>query len=105
MDLFCFATSFIVLIYWYLSNSVLIAHLLTILIDAVGSAPTLKKAFLRPRSENLFSWIMFIIGDLINFFVLPNFSIESVSYPIYLTLLAVSMTTIIIVRRSILNPD
>lgn len=83
-DRTCLLGAFISIILWQLFNSPLIAITISIAIDSLGALPTIKKSYLQPETEDLFSWIMFWIAGTLNICALAQWSVELTAQPIYL---------------------
>lgn len=83
-DRTCLFGAFISIVLWQLYDSPLIAISISIAIDSLGALPTIKKSYLEPESEDLFSWMMFWIAGTLNICALSQLSIELVAQPIYL---------------------
>lgn len=83
-DRTCLFGAFISIILWQLFDSPLIAITISIAIDSLGALPTIKKSYLQPETEDLFSWIMFWIAGTLNICALTQWSVELAAQPIYL---------------------
>jgi hypothetical protein len=86
-DKTCLAASGISLIFWFLSGSPLVALGINILIDAIGSLPTIKKTYHRPEGENKAAWAIFFFAYTVNLFAIEKWNFEIAGYPVYLFIL------------------
>jgi hypothetical protein len=65
-DKICFTSSFLSLMLWWIFDSPLLALLLNLSIDVIGSFPTMKKVKRDPKSENKLGWTLFFVGVVLN---------------------------------------
>jgi len=80
----CFAVIIISLVIWKITGSALLALSMNILIDAVGTLPTIKKVYHDPKSEDKLAWILFFVGSFLNVLAINKFTLEIALYPIVL---------------------
>lgn len=80
----CLLGAVISIVLWRLFNSPLIAITISIAIDSLGALPTIKKSYLQPETEDLFSWIMFWTAGTLNVCALSKWSVELAAQPVYL---------------------
>lgn len=80
----CLLGAFISIILWQLFDSPLIAITISIAIDSLGALPTIKKSYLQPETEDLFSWMMFWMAGTLNICALAQWSVELSAQPVYL---------------------
>lgn len=83
-DITCLLGAFISIVLWQFFNSPLLAITISIAIDSLGALPTIKKSYLQPETEDLFSWMMFWTAGTLNVCALNQWSIELIAQPIYL---------------------
>lgn len=83
-DRTCLLGAFISIVLWQLFDSPLIAITISIAIDSLGALPTIKKSYLQPETEDLFSWIMFWTAGTLNICALSQWTVELAAQPIYL---------------------
>ena len=83
-DRTCLLGAFVSIILWQLFDSPLIAITISIAIDSLGALPTIKKSYLQPETEDLFSWMMFWTAGTLNICALAQWSVELAAQPIYL---------------------
>ena len=93
-DVFCFLCAFLGLGLWLILDMVVLALWLSIIIDGIGALPTIRKSYLKPKSESLIGWSAFSIANALNFGVMyhrfdGNESIHALVYPLYLFLISI----------------
>ncbi len=92
-DIFCLISALLSLLIWFITGKAVIALALFIFIDLFGALPTMRKVYYKPQSESLVAWMFFLVGNTLNFAVLPEWNLVNISYPLYLLL----MTIVVIV--------
>lgn len=90
-DKICLLTSALSLVVWWLTNSAFLALLMNILIDVIGTLPTIKKVYHQPDSEDRTAWSLFFLGSFFNLLAINQLSLEIALYP---SLLFLAITTI-----------
>ena len=83
-DRTCLLGALISIVLWQLFDSPIIAITISIAIDSLGALPTIKKSYLQPETEDLFSWMMFWIAGTLNICALTQWSAALIAQPIYL---------------------
>ena len=83
-DRTCLLGALISILLWQIYDSPLIAITISIAIDSLGALPTIKKSYLEPDSEDLFSWMMFWTAGTFNILALTQWSVELAAQPVYL---------------------
>lgn len=96
-DRTCLLGAFISIVLWQLFDSPLIAITISIAIDSLGALPTIKKSYLQPETEDLFSWLMFWVAGTLNICALSRWTVELAAQPIYLF----SFNSIVVILLSI----
>jgi hypothetical protein len=74
------------LVLWYCTKQPLVALLIVIGIDAVGSVLTVLKAFEDPHSETFSSWLLASLGGLFAALAVGHMSFALLVYPVYIFL-------------------
>lgn len=100
-DITCLAGAIVALVLWYIFNSPAIAIIAGIIIDLIGSLPTLKHAWQKPDEE---TWATFALSGLgASFAVLAAKStwITSLANPIYIVAINMTFTAILLGRRRV----
>ena len=83
-DFVCLIGAVVGLILWLVFNSPLIAIIATIVIDFIGTVPTVRHSYHNPEEE---TWITFALGVIATIFTLlslPNYTFSAWIYPAYL---------------------
>lgn len=78
--------SLIAVILWQVYKSPLIGLTFNLLADFIAFIPTIKKSFFRPETEDLLTWCLFTIGNIINLFAIEQWRFDIVIYPAYILL-------------------
>ncbi|QQR81293.1 MAG: hypothetical protein IPJ69_03925 [Deltaproteobacteria bacterium] len=94
-DLCCLCGAGIGLFLWWYFKSPLPTLYISLVIDAIGALPTLKKAYHHPKSEDAVSWILFWIANTINLFAIETWAPQISLYPLYLFLISGMMVGIL----------
>ena len=68
---------------WIASSDPLIALYFCIAVKALGLAPTLRKVYYRPNTENALSWSMCAAASILNIFALSSFAPHIALLPVY----------------------
>ena len=99
-DWLLFAFTLLAIPVWYFTDSPLWAVILITVIDAVAFAPTFRKAYYHPQTENawtyLFSGAKFVVG----IFALESFTTVTVLYPASLVLANGAFVAMVMWRRN-----
>ena len=66
IDIACLTSAGVCAVLWLVFNSPLIAFLGSILIDAIGLVPTIKKAYAEPKKEDPLAWSMEMVASVLN---------------------------------------
>ena len=74
--------------------------LFAVLADGAASIPTVRKAWRDPHSENALFYLLVGAGSVITLLTITDWRPASWMFAGYILVLAVSMTTVIAVRRA-----
>ncbi len=103
-DFVCLIGAVVGLILWLVFNSPLIAIIATIVIDFIGTVPTVRHSYHNPEEE---TWITFALGVVATIFTLlslPNYTFSAWVYPAYLLFSnGLLFVTILLGQRMILK--
>jgi hypothetical protein len=83
-DLICMIGAIVGLILWLVFNSPIIAILATILIDFIGTIPTVRHSYLHPEEETYITFALGIVATIFTLFSLHEYSFSAWIYPAYL---------------------
>ena len=84
---------------WWLTKDPLYAVILVSLSDAVGSIPTLRKAYYFPFEENALSFGICLISYPLAILALENLNLTTYLYPVVIILVDIVLLVLILVRR------
>ncbi len=87
---------------WILTDDPTISVVMATFIDACGFAPTIRKTWNDPKSENLFSWVVNLIRHGLSMFAMRSFVLATFIYP--LALLFMNIITILVILRNKIKP-
>jgi len=101
-DKYCLGAAGLSIILWQVFGSPLVALTISIAIDFLAIAPTLRKTYFKPDTEDPLAWSIFWIANTLNLYVVlvsetPSYA--SLAYPIDLFLLPTSIMCLIIRGR------
>lgn len=96
---YCLAGAGFSLLLWWLTDSPEIALTINIMIDLIAIAPTLRKTYFKPDSEDPLSWSIFWVANTLNVCVVllsGNITYGALAYPLELFLLPTSIMFLVI---------
>ncbi len=102
-DAICQVGAIVGLLLWLIFNSPTIAIVATIAIDLIAALPTFRHSWLAPGEETWQTYLISGIGAAIGVISLEDFTVNSLAYPLYVTLLGTALAFLIIFRRRTLN--
>jgi hypothetical protein len=85
------------LAFWWHFNSPVIALIMTLTVDLIGVLPTFQKSYREPESENLLTWVLYLLSSVFLIFSVERWSLALALFPIYL--FAVNMTIVLLLVR------
>jgi hypothetical protein len=80
----CLLSAGVSLLLWWWFSSPIIALLINIVIDFLGTLPTLRKSYHQPQTEDIFTWSILLTANTLNLFALKDWSFTLCAYPFYL---------------------
>lgn len=83
LDGICLLAAFASVLPWLIFHSASTTLYLTIFIDVLGAAPTLKKAYIDPDTENKPAWLIAFVGNALNLLAVNTWSPEVALFPVY----------------------
>ncbi len=95
LDKWCLVGAGAGLALWAITKEPVTAYYLTTIVDATGAVPTIKKAWERPESEINLAWPMFLVANTLNLFAISEWSAAMALYPVYVFILAGTMTVLV----------
>ncbi|HKU18134.1 MAG TPA: hypothetical protein VJP80_02565 [Candidatus Saccharimonadales bacterium] len=87
------------LLLWYFTKQPIIALLLAVGVDAVGTVLTLIKTWEEPHSETFSSWLLAALGGLFAVFAVGKLSFALLVYPVYIFIANGAVNVIMLIRR------
>ena len=85
-DMFCQIGAVVGLLLWLIFNSALIAIMATIVIDFIGTVPTLKHSWKSPEEETPVTFLLGVVATIMTLLSLRTYSVSAWVYPAYLLL-------------------
>lgn len=103
---YCLGGAAVSLLLWWISGPI-VALTMLIMIDLIAIAPTLRKTYFKPTSEDPLAWSVFWLANTINLYVVlasasPTYA--AVAYPFELFLLPTSIMCLVI-RGRVFGPE
>ena len=83
-DLICLFFVGLGLVFWWHFNSPIIALTMTLTVDLVGVLPTFKKSYFEPESENLLTWVLYLLSSIFLILSVESWTLALGIFPIYL---------------------
>jgi hypothetical protein len=99
LDLICQISVLIGIALWIMLNSPLLAVVVMIIIDLVGTLPTLRHAWKRPGEETLLTFVMGFASATFVIIALKTYTAVGVVYPAYLGIVNIIIAGTILARR------
>lgn len=100
-DRLFFAAALASLPLWYLTADPLWAVVLLTVIDLLGFAPTLRKAWAAPHSESLLFFGLFLVRNLLVVLALERYSPTTWLFPVAVALACALLMVVIALRRRV----
>ncbi|MEO6761082.1 MAG: hypothetical protein ABI220_01735, partial [Candidatus Saccharimonadales bacterium] len=98
LDVVCLAGALIGLGLWLLLDSPLIAIIATLIVDVIGTIPTLRHAWSKPEEESASAFIIGIVAIVLTLISLKSYELSAWIYPVYL--LASNGILVLIINRA-----
>lgn len=106
-DRACLMGASLSLTLWLGLKSPMSAIVLTLVTDLLGALPTVKKSYYEPETEDLLTWILYVIASILNLLAIEQWSLAILLPPMYvlfinitiLSLLLRSQISILLTRR------
>ncbi|BAZ44271.1 hypothetical protein NIES4102_12790 [Chondrocystis sp. NIES-4102] len=96
--LFCVGLS---LALWWHFNSPMIALIMSLIVDFFGILPTIKKSYQDPESENLLTWVLYLVTSIFLILAIETWSFALSSFPIYM--LTINIIIVFLLIRNKIN--
>jgi len=100
-DIACQVGALIGLLLWFIFNSPAIAVIAGILIDLIGSLPTLKHAWEKPAEETWITFMLSGLGAVFTVFAATTTRITALANPLYLVVINFAFTGVLLARHKV----
>lgn len=100
-DVICQIAAVVGLILWQIFNTPFIAVFAAVTIDLIGALPTFRHSWQKPFEETWTTYAWSGIGALVALFALVSYNWTSLSYPVYIVLVNILITTTILIARKV----
>lgn len=84
---------------WYFTHDPLGALILAILIDVAGCYPTVRKSYINPYEENVFTWSISGMRSLVSFFAIEQYSLVTMIFPLAMLFTNGGIALLLVWRR------
>lgn len=84
---------------WWWFDSPVPTLFFGLFVDLMGALPTIRKSYVDPKSEDLFTWILFLAANAINLLAIREWNVIFASYPVYMTGITGVIVGVLAVRR------
>ena len=99
IDTFFLCGALLAIIPWLILKDPLWSVVLAVLIDICGYFPTMRKTWLRPKSEKALPWALGGIKSITNIATLGTFNMTTVLFPAEIIFMNALLTGIILFRK------
>lgn len=86
---------------WYFTSDPLLSVIILTILDLLGFAPTIRKAYSRPFEEQLRFYVLMAIRNAIAIAALQHYSITTVLFPALTAMACVMFIAMVIIRRRV----
>lgn len=86
---------------WYFTDDPLGAVILATLINVVGCYPTLRKSYVHPYEENVFTWSINGVRSLISFLAIEHYSLVTMVFTLALLFTNGGIALLLVWRRRV----
>lgn len=97
-DRACLMGASLSLTLWFGLKSPMSAIVLTLLTDLLGALPTLKKSYYEPETEDMLTWIIYVVASILNVIAIEQWFLAIVLPPIYV--LFINTAILVMLLRS-----
>lgn len=98
-DWFCLVTALLSLIPWFLTSDPLISVIIITLIDALGFAPTVRKAYKKPGQETVATFVLSVIKYGLVVAALQKYTLVTLLFPVAVGIMNALFVLMLLVRR------
>jgi hypothetical protein len=97
-DRACLMGASLSLTLWLGLKSPMSAIVLTLVTDVLGALPTIKKSYYEPETEDMLTWVLYVIASILNLLAIEQWSLAILLPPMYVLL--VNTTILVLLLRS-----
>jgi hypothetical protein len=98
-DVMCLASALLGVVLWQVFNSPAVAVVAVVVVDLVGSLPTLQHSWRAPHEETAVTYLMAGLSAICTLMVTQSWQITAIVYPAYIVLLNLGIYAIITGRK------
>jgi hypothetical protein len=102
-DMSCGALAIVALAVWLALDNPILALCVSIIADLVSGIPTIRKAWMDPRSERAFPYVLATLNGTITVLSVDQWTVMHYLFPLYLMCLGAVLTLTVSVRRRVLT--
>lgn len=102
-DIVCQLSAIVGIILWQIFNSPTIGVVASVVIDFIGSLPTLRHAWLRPYEETWTSFALASLSGVLAILALSAYNWVSLTYALYIVLIDGTVTAVILGRSLVVR--
>ena len=99
LDWLFFTLAMMSLPFWYFTSDPLWAVVILTTVDVIGFGPTIRKAFHKPKEEQLTFYMIFVARNIAAIIALEHYSITTVLFPTAIALACLVLVLIVAYRR------
>jgi hypothetical protein len=99
IDIACLFLSLMGIVSWKLTENPFFAIVLSISADLAGQVPMLIKTYKYPQSEVWTFYALDVLAALFSIFAIKQWSISELAYPLYITIIDLSVVLLILKKR------
>lgn len=86
LEYFCLALLVLSIIVWVFFRAPLVNLIISLGAHFIGAAPTYKKVWRNPQSENIAFWSLFFLASVLSIFTSDWSALKTIIYPLYFAL-------------------
>jgi hypothetical protein len=100
LDLGCVTVALVGIVLWQMLGNPEAAIAASVVAALAGTLPTIRKAWRKPASEDITTWVLFAVGSGLNCIVIPESTFAAAAAPIAVFTAQMSIVVSIIAPRS-----
>jgi hypothetical protein len=82
---------------WVIFDSPMSALLINLLMNLLGTLPTIRKVFYQPETESRLAWTLFSLGNLLNPFAIEEWVFSMAVYPVSMVLIVGVVAALVLI--------